>query len=59
MWKSIESAPNNKPVLVYFKDGTMEVAILYDGLGWWTNDGLDFGYGLDIPLFWCELPEPP
>ena len=58
-WKAIDTAPEETPVLVFFKNGTMEVARHYAERGWWTNDNLDFGYGFDNPIAWQPLPEPP
>ena len=61
MWKNVKDfiPPMNKPLLVCFDDGDMEVAIFKGDNGWWSNDGLDFNYGFDEPLFWQELPDIP
>lgn len=63
-WQLVETAPKDVPLLVCFEDQSCEVArwtIDSDGhdLGWWTNDGLDFGYGSLVPTHWMPLPAPP
>lgn len=64
-WQPIETAPRDgTPVLLLFDDGLMEVGRHYGHEadhhnGWWSNDGLDYDYGLDNPTHWMPLPEPP
>lgn len=39
-------------------NGDIEVATLSDYV-WWSNIGLDVGYGVRTPTHWKELPENP
>jgi hypothetical protein len=58
-WQSTETAPINEFILVYFPDGTFEVAEKIDDGIWLDTDGLDFAYGTYFPDAWMPLPEPP
>lgn len=57
-WLPIESAPKDgTPVLLLFSDGLMEVGKNSENdTGWWSNDNLDFNYGMDEPTHWRPLP---
>lgn len=58
-WMPIdENTPTDKNLLVYFADGSMEVARNCSGT-WLDNDNLDFDYGETAPTHWQELPEDP
>lgn len=53
-----ENTPMDKNLLVYFDDGSTEVARNCDGT-WLDNDNLDFDYGATAPTHWQELSEDP
>lgn len=58
-----ENTPRNKPLLIAFDDGEIQIGIMREteslGIYWEDVDQLDFNYGIDIPLYYQELPQPP
>ena len=66
-WFPMKTAPDNGVyVLVIFEDGDIALARncgAQDGHnGWWSMDGLDFGYGSSNPVGWLPreaLPDHP
>jgi hypothetical protein len=62
-WRPIETAPRDTYVIICFPDSQREIAQWrFNGdedLGWWSQDGLDFNYGYDRPVYWLPLPPAP
>ena len=58
-WMPIDNPPEeHKRVLILFDNGQCEVARLVNG-EWTSNDGLDYDYGFEKPIYWRALPDDP
>lgn len=62
-WQPIETAPLGEWVRLRFgdedgdEDGPYVARMMEPELGWWTPDGLDFGYGFAKPTHWRPLDD--